>query len=176
MTDVSAALGLSQLERYAQLLSRRHAILERYAEGLAGLGVELLGYDLMKDVDGVEGAGRSGLEPFPTEKHPGSAEGLSVSSGHLCMVQLTGVPEAFRNLFIERMAEKEVNCNVHYKPLPLLTAYKNLGFCIDDYPQAYAQFKRQVTLPLHTRLSDLEIDYVIDAFRVCYGECVSAGV
>jgi dTDP-4-amino-4,6-dideoxygalactose transaminase len=173
MTDVSAALGLSQLERYPQLLSRRHAILERYTTGLAGLAAELLDHG---SAEGVEGVERSSLEPVPTEKYPDSVEGLTVSSGHLCMVQLTGVSEAFRNLFIERMTKKEVACNVHYKPLPLLTAYKNLGFNIADYPRAHARFKRQVTLPLHTKLTDLEIDYVIDAFKASYEECVRAGV
>ncbi|HBT95939.1 MAG TPA: capsular biosynthesis protein [Coriobacteriia bacterium] len=143
MTDVSAALGLSQLVRYPEMLTERHAHLARYSEGLAGLDVEILEH--VSD-DGA-------------------------SSAHLCMVRLTGRREEFRNRFIECMAERGVTCNVHYKPLPLLTAYRNLGFDIGDFPQAFARYENQVTLPLYSKLSAEEVGYVIEAFKASYQEC-----
>jgi dTDP-4-amino-4,6-dideoxygalactose transaminase len=148
MTDVVAALGLVQLKRYPVLLEKRRAVLEQYASKLAlkltPSKVEILGhYTATGD-----------------------------SSGHLCLVRLIGKDEDFRNRFIECMAAREVACNVHYKPLPLLTAYKALGFSIDDYPHALAQYKNEVTLPLHTRLCPEEIDYIIAAFEASYQECV----
>jgi dTDP-4-amino-4,6-dideoxygalactose transaminase len=148
MTDVSAALGLAQLERYPQLLARRRAILERYCEALTSDDINIL--------------------PPYTER--------GESSGHLCLMRLTGKGEAFRNRFIERMAEREVSCNVHYKPLPLLTAYRRLGFAIEDFPHAFAQYANEVTLPLHTRLTDEQVAYVIESVKASYGECVREGV
>jgi dTDP-4-amino-4,6-dideoxygalactose transaminase len=148
MTDLLAALGLAQLERYPQMLAKRRAVLERYVEGLASLSVAVLAH----------------YTPRGT------------SSGHLCLVRLLGRGMAFRNQLIERMAERDVVCNVHYKPLPLLTAYRNLGFDIADFPHAYAQFENEVTLPLHSRLTDEEVDYVIESFEASYKECVQAGV
>jgi dTDP-4-amino-4,6-dideoxygalactose transaminase len=148
MTDIAAALGRAQLERYPALLDRRHAIIERYTEGLASAEVEVLSHRT-----------RAG-----------------VSSGHLCLTRLVGQTESFRNHFIKRMAERDIVCNVHYKPLPLLTAYKNLGFDIADFPNARAQYENEVSLPLHTRLVDEDVDRVIDAFKASYQECVSLGV
>jgi dTDP-4-amino-4,6-dideoxygalactose transaminase len=148
MTDIAAALGLAQLERYPELLARRHAILERYTGELASTDVEILCHRTAK----------------------------SVSSAHLCLVRLVGKRESFRNLFIDRMAARKIACNVHYKPLPLLTAYRTLGFAIEDFPHAFAQYQNEVTLPLHTRLTDDEVDYVIDSFRASWQECVKAGV
>ena len=90
--------------------------------------------------------------------------------------RLLGHGQAFRNELINRMAEEGVACNVHYKPLPLLTAYKNLGFDIADFPNAYAQFENEVTLPLHTKLTDADVDYVADAFHRVYAELEAEGV
>jgi dTDP-4-amino-4,6-dideoxygalactose transaminase len=148
MTDVVAALGLVQLRRYPALLEARRALLEQYTSKLA-LKLSSSEAELLAHY---------------------TATGNS--SGHLCLVRLVGKDEHFRNRFIERMAAHEVACNVHYKPLPLLTAYKALGFSIDDYPHAHAQYKNEVTLPLHTRLSLEDVDYITTAFEASYQECV----
>ncbi|MDR1183361.1 MAG: DegT/DnrJ/EryC1/StrS family aminotransferase [Coriobacteriales bacterium] len=148
MTDLTAALGLAQLKRYPQMLARRHVIVERYVDALASSNIELLSHH--------------------TER--------GVSSGHLCLIRLIGQSADFRNRLIARMAECDITCNVHYKPLPLLTAYRNLGFDITDFPNALAQFENEVTLPLHSKLSDAEVDYVVESFQASYEECVRAGV
>ena len=137
MTDIQAALGLAQLRRYPASLARRRAIVERYERNLGECDVELL---------------RHYGEDFE-------------SSGHLMLVRLTGKSSAFRNARIERMADDGVATNVHYKPLPLLTAYRDLGFAIADFPNALAQFENEVTLPLHTLLSDEDVDYVAGSFK-----------
>ena len=137
MTDIQAALGLEQLRRYPASLARRRAIVERYERNLGECDVELL---------------RHYGEDFE-------------SSGHLMLVRLTGKSSAFRNALIERMADDGVATNVHYKPLPLLTAYRDLGFAIADFPNALAQFENEVTLPLHTLLSDEDVDYVAGSFK-----------
>jgi dTDP-4-amino-4,6-dideoxygalactose transaminase len=168
MTDVAAALGLAQLKRYPELLIRRREILERYDAGLVSNGLVL--------------SGSAADEAALDELSPGSVNMLQhfterrASSGHLCLVRLIGRSEDFRNQFIERMAERGVACNVHYKPLPLLTAYKNLGFDIKDFPNAFRQYENEVTLPLHTRLTNDEVDYVIDSFKESYRKCVRTGV
>ena len=136
MTDIMAAIGLMQLKRYPEMLYRRRQIINRYNEGLEGQAVEVLNhYD---------------------ENHS--------SSGHLYLVRLTGKDVEFRNEVITKMAERGIACNVHYKPLPMMTAYKNLGFDIQDYPNAYNQYRNEITLPLHTCLTDEEVDYVIANF------------
>lgn len=137
MTDIQAAIGLAQLDRYPGLLARRRAIIERYEAGLAGTGASVI-------------------------EHYG---GGAVSSGHLMLVRVPGIDEAARNRIIELMAENGVAANVHYKPLPLFTAYRNLGFDIADFPNAYAQYRCEITLPLHTLLSDDDVDYVIETFK-----------
>ena len=136
MTDVAAAMGLSQMKRYGGLLERRRQIIERYDAALKPLGVEV-------------------LEHY-TDAH--------TSSGHLYLTRIPGITAGQRNEIITKMAELGVACNVHYKPLPLLTAYKNLGFDIADFPNAYAHFENEITLPLHTRLGDEQVDYVIDCY------------
>ena len=136
MTDISAAIGLVQIRRYAELLHRRRQIVERYNEALKDCNVQVL-------------------------KHYGDDH---QSSGHLYLVRLLGKDAEFRNEVIRKMAERGIACNVHYKPLPMMTAYKNLGFDIKDYPNASRQFKNEVTLPLHTRLSDEDVAYVIGNF------------
>lgn len=137
MTDIMAAIGLVQLERYPGMLARRREIIGRYNEALRGCGVRV-------------------LEHYG-ENHE--------SSGHLYLTRLSGRDEAFRNGVIERMAEREIACNVHYKPLPMMTAYKNLGFDIKDYPNAYNQYRNEITLPLHTCLTDEQVEYVIENFK-----------
>ena len=136
MTDISAAIGLVQIRRYAELLHRRRQIVERYNEALKDCKVQVL-------------------------NHYGDDH---QSSGHLYLVRLLGKDSEYRNEVIRKMAERGIACNVHYKPLPMMTAYKNLGFDIKDYPNAYRQFENEVTLPLHTRLSDEDVEYVIGNF------------
>ncbi|MCM1030183.1 MAG: DegT/DnrJ/EryC1/StrS aminotransferase family protein [Oscillibacter sp.] len=136
MTDIMAGLGLAQLKRYPELLHRRRQIIERYNEALRNLSVQVL-------------------------DHYGDDHS---SSGHLYLVRLLGKDVQERNAVIEEMAARGIACNVHYKPLPMMTAYKNLGFDIADYPNAYNQYRNEVTLPLHTRLSDDDVDYVISNF------------
>ena len=136
MTDISAAIGLVQIRRYAELLHRRREIIERYNEALKDCNVQVLNHY--------------------GEDHQ--------SSGHLYLVRLLGKDSSYRNEVIRKMAERGIACNVHYKPLPMMTAYKNLGFDIKDYPNAYHQFENEVTLPLHTRLTDEDVEYVIGNF------------
>ena len=140
MTDIQAALGLAQLSRYRELVERRHGIVARYEAGLAGAGVTWLSH---------------------AEGDP-EGEGFR-SSGHLMLVRLTGRSRAFRDELIERLAKAGVATNVHYKPLPMLTAYRNLGYDIADFPNALAQFENEITLPLHTLLSDDDVDVVVAA-------------
>lgn len=136
MTDIMAAIGLMQFKRYPEMLARRREIINHYNNGLKGQQVEVLNhYD---------------------EKHS--------SSGHLYLVRLIGKDVEFRNEVINRMAERGIACNVHYKPLPMMTAYKNLGFDINDFPNSYNQYKNEITLPLHTCLTDEQVDYVIKNF------------
>lgn len=142
MTDIMASIGIAQLKRYPELLKRRKEIIEKYNEGLADQDVRVL-------------------------KHYG--DDFS-SSGHLYLVRLNGKTREECNKIIIKMAEAGVATNVHYKPLPLLTAYKDLGFDIKDYPNAYAMYENEITLPLHTKLSDEEVEYVIHTFRKSLSE------
>ena len=136
MTDVMAGIGLAQLKRYPEMLYRRRQIIEKYNEGLKDCNVQVLNHY--------------------SDTHS--------SSGHLYLVRLLGKTVEERNEVISKMAERGIACNVHYKPLPMMTAYKNLGFDIADYPNAYAQYENEVTLPLHTRLTDEDVEYVISNF------------
>jgi dTDP-4-amino-4,6-dideoxygalactose transaminase len=136
MTDIMAAIGLVQFKRYPEMLRRRRQIIERYDEALKNSNIQVL-------------------------EHYGDNHS---SSGHLYLVRLLGKDETYRNSVIEQMTERGIACNVHYKPLPMMTAYKALGFDIADYPNAYAQFANEITLPLHTRLSDEDVEYVISNF------------
>ena len=135
MTDIMAAIGLAQLKRYPEMLYRRRQIIERYDAALEASEI-----------------------PVWVLNHYGDEHS---SSGHLYLVRLLGKTLEQRNEVINRMAERGIACNVHYKPLPMMTAYKNLGFDINDYPNAYNQFVNEITLPLHTKLTDEDIDYVI---------------
>lgn len=136
MTDIMAAIGLVQMKRYPSLLERRHTLIERYNKALATYDVQL-------------------LDHF-NEKHK--------SSGHLYLVRLLGKDSEFRNHVITEMARREIACNVHYKPLPMMTAYKALGFDIKNYPNAFNQFHNEITLPLHTKLTDEQVDFLLKNF------------
>ena len=137
MTDIMAAIGLVQMKRYPALLERRKQIIGMYDDALKGCNVQVLNHY--------------------TDEH--------TSSGHLYLVRLLGKDSEYRNNVITEMAKREIACNVHYKPLPMMTAYKALGFDIKDYPNAYAQFCNEITLPLHTKLTDEMVEYVIENFK-----------
>lgn len=137
MTDIMAAIGLAQFERYDSLLARRREIIERYDEALKDCNVALL-------------------------NHYGNNY---ASSGHLYIVRLLGKDSEYRNEVIERMAERGIATNVHYKPLPMMTAYKQMGIDIKDYPNAYALYENAITLPLYSRLSDEDVEYIISNFK-----------
>ena len=136
MTDVAAALGLIQMKRYKSMLKRRKEIISRYNDAFVPLGVKVLAHY--------------------TE--------TNASSGHLYLTRVPGISLEQRNEIIIKMAEKGIACNVHYKPLPMHTAYKNMGFDITDYPNAFDYFANEITLPLHTCLTDDEIEYVIEQY------------
>ena len=135
MTDIAAALGLAQFKRYPAMLDRRRAIIEKYDGAFKSQGIKTLTHY---------------CENYR-------------SSGHLYITRIPDINEEKRNEIIAKMAERGVACNVHYKPLPLLTAYKNLGFNIKDYPNAYKNYENEITLPLYTSLTDEQIEYVIQS-------------
>ena len=135
MTDIMAALGLVQLKRYPEILKRRKEIIELYNKGLEGLPV-------------------TSLVHFTEE---------SQSSGHLYLMRINGYTEQQRNEFIIKMAEQGISTNVHYKPLPMHTAYKQIGFRMEDYPNTYKQYENEVTLPLHTCLTNIQINQIVEA-------------
>jgi len=136
MTDIAAAMGLKQFERYPNMLKRRREIIEKYDTALKPVGVKVL------------------------EHYNDTYE----SSGHLYLTWVPKITGEQRNEIIIKMAERGVACNVHYKPLPMHTAYKNLGFKIADYPNAYKHFENEITLPLHTKLTDADVEYVIEMY------------
>jgi len=137
MPDILAALGLAQLKRYDAMLSRRHELIKRYNEAFKDLPVEVLNH----------------------------ADKNHRSSGHLYFVRFIGKDADYRNAFYDKMKEKGVMCNVHFKPLPMFTAYKAKGFDIKDFPNSYDQHKNQLTLPMNTVITDKEAQYVIDCFK-----------
>lgn len=143
MTDINAAIGLVQLKRYPEMLGWRHEIIRRYDEAFKDLPVTLLDHR--------------------NEEHQ--------SSGHLYFVRVNNITEEKRNEIIIKMAEKGIACNVHYKPLPMLTAYNDLGFDIENYPNAYDQYKNQITLPLYSKLNKTDIDYIITCFKEILKAC-----
>lgn len=136
MTDIMAAIGLVQFKRYPAMLVRRRQIIDRYCEVLRDCDVTLMNHY--------------------SEEHS--------SSGHLFLVRLNDKDEAFRNSVIIEMAKRGIATNVHYKPLPMMTAYQNMGFDIKDYPNAFNQYRNEITLPLHTCLTDEEIEYIMENF------------
>ena len=137
MTDIMAGIGLAQMKRYPGMLERRKEIIEKYDAAFKPLGIEVL--------------------PHYTETYQ--------SSGHLYIARIPGVTLEQRQAIIIKMAEAGIACNVHYKPLPMMTAYKNMGFDIQDFPNAYDRFENEITLPLHTKLTDEEVEYVIENFK-----------
>lgn len=137
MTDIMAAIGLAQFERYADMLAHRRQIIERYNEVLKDCNVALL-------------------------NHYGNDY---ASSGHLYIVRLLGKNSDYRNSVIEKMAERGIATNVHYKPLPMMTAYKQMGIDIKDYPNAYALYENAITLPLYSRLTNEDVEYIISNFK-----------
>ncbi len=137
MTDITASIGLKQLERYPKLRERRLSIIERYNKTCSSLGVKYLAH-ISKN---------------------------SVGSGHLYITRIPGITPQERNDIIEEMAQKGVACNVHYKPLPMMTAYKNMGFNIKDFPNAYNFFANEITLPLYTKLTDEDVEYICQCFE-----------
>lgn len=137
MTDIQAAMGLAQLMRYQSMLKRRHEIISRYDNAFKNENVEVL-------------------------EHTGENYR---SSGHLYFIRPTGISEDARNDMIKKLAEKGIAINVHYKPLPMLTAYKNMGFDIEDYPNSYNYYRNEITLPLYSRLTDEQVDYIIEGVK-----------
>ena len=137
MTDIMAGIGLAQMERYEGLIERRHEIISKYNEAFKDLPVMVLNHR--------------------NENHR--------SSGHLYFIRIKGIDEEKRNEIIVKMAERGIACNVHYKPLPMLTAYKKLGFDIKEYPNAFDFYKNEITLPLYSKLTDEQVDYIIDNFK-----------
>ena len=137
MTDITAAIGLVQLDRYPGMLARRRQIIEKYDAAMDEMGIHHLTHY------GEDFAG----------------------SGHLYIINIPDIDAAIRNRIIMKMAEKGVACNVHYKPLPMMTAYKKLGWSISSFPNAYRHYLNEITLPLHTLLSDEDVDYVIETLR-----------
>ncbi len=142
MTDIMASIGLAQMKRYEGMLARRQEIIDRYNNAFEKIGVKLLNH---KD-----------------KEH--------CSSGHLYLVRVDGADVEKRNEIIVKMAEAGIACNVHYKPLPMLTAYKNMGFDIENYPNAFAQYQNEITLPLYSKLTDEQVDYIIENFVRIVGE------
>lgn len=149
MTDIHAAIGLAQMERYPALLKRRREIIEKYDRAFKPLGVHTL--------------------PHFTDEH--------ISSGHLYLTRIfkkNGEPvsDGERREIIIKLAERGITTNVHYKPLPMMTGYKKLGFDIKDYPNAYAHYANEISLPLFSRLTDEEVDYIIDNYTDVLNEYI----
>ena len=138
MTDIMASIGLAQFERYPDLLKRRKEIIEMYNNGLKDCNVEF-------------------LEHYTDN---------SKSSGHLYLVRILGKDEEYRNNLIKKLADVGIPTNVHYKPLPMMTAYKNMGFDIKDFPNSYDMYKNEITLPLHTLLTNEQVEYIISKFKI----------
>ena len=136
MTDIVAGIGLAQMKRYPDLLKRRKEIIQKYDENFKPLGIKTLNHY--------------------TDEYQ--------SSGHLYITRVPNITLEQRSEIITKMAEQGIACNVHYKPLPMMTAYKNLGFDIKDYSNAYQLFENEITLPLHTKLTNKEVDYVIEKY------------
>lgn len=142
MTDIMAAIGLKQLDRYSELLAKRRQLIEKYDELLCPLNIRRLVH----------------------------FDDRNISSGHLYLLRIPDITEEQRNVIIEKLAEAGIAANVHYKPLPLLTAYKKSGFDIKDYPNAYNQYLNEITLPLHTKLTIKDVEYICENVKKCINE------
>ena len=136
MTDIMASIGLAQLRRYDELLNIRHNIIKKYNEAFKNLPVKVLNHE----------------------------DNTHRSSGHLYLVRIDGINETTRNEIIIELAKRGISSNVHYKPLPILTAYKKMGFDINDFPNSYLQYQNEITLPLYSKLTSREVDYIIENF------------
>lgn len=145
MTDIMAAIGLAQMKRYPSMLQRRRQIIEKYDSVLRPLGIKT-------------------LEHYTGQYH---------SSGHLYISRVPGIDLEQRQEIIVKMAEQGVACNVHYKPLPMMTAYREQGYCINKYPNAYENYKNEITLPLHTKLTDEEVEYIVNIYSTLLKEYLS---
>ena len=143
MTDIMAAIGLKQLERYPDLLKKRYGLIEQYNNGLLSFGFQVLNH----------------------------CEKDKISSGHLYLMRIPGIGETDRNRIIEQLARQGIASNVHYKPLPMMTAYKKMGFDMKDFPNAYRQYENEITLPLHTCLEEKDIEYIISEVADIMEEC-----
>lgn len=143
MTDIQASIGLEQLKRYGQMIDRRHEVIGMYDDAFSSIDIGLLNH--------------------ADESHR--------SSGHLYFIRPKRIDETQRNAMIVRLAELGVSSNVHYKPLPMLTAYKKMGFDIKDYQKAYNYYKNEITLPLYSKLTDEEVEYIIGSVRTVLKEC-----
>ena len=139
MTDIMASIGLVQLNRYEDMLKRRHEIISMYNEAFKNSPITLLNHK----------------------------DNTHISSGHLYFVRIDSITEEKRNEIIVKMADKGVACNVHYKPLPMLTAYRNIGFNINDYPNSYHQYQNEITLPLYSKLTNEDVEYIVSCFKEC---------
>jgi len=137
MTDIQAAIALVQLKRFREIQGRRREIIEMYDKAMDEIGIGYL-HHVNDDF---------------------------VTSCHIYLTRVQNIGHRERNEIIDRMAELGVSCNVHFKPLPMMTAYKNMGFDIKDYPNAYAHYKNEITLPLHTKLSNDDVKYVIECYK-----------
>ena len=143
MTDIMAAIGLVQLKRYPEMLKWRHEIISMYNEAFKNLPVTLLNHK----------------------------DDIHMSSGHLYFIRVNEISEEKRNAIIIKMAEKGVACNVHYKPLPMMSAYKKRGFNIKDYPNAFKQYQNEITLPLYSKLTNEDVEYIVSCFKECLKKC-----
>ena len=137
MTDIAAAIGLAQMQRYQKMLEKRKNIIKKYDEAFLPMGL------------------------LPLKHYTDEYS----SSGHLYIIRIPDIEEKTRNEIIEEMAKRGIATNVHYKPLPMHTAYKELGFNINDYPNAFKKYKNSITLPLYTKLTDDDVDYIISNFK-----------
>ena len=155
MTDIVAALGLVQVKRYPELLKRRRELVRLYSDELASVGLTHTGTTSKLEI--MDHAPSTGL-----------------SSCHLLITRLIGKEQKFRNAVIRSMATRGIACNVHFKPLPLFTAYRDRGFKAEDFPHAIAQFSNELTLPLHTLLTDNDVSFIVQSLGAAYEECESS--
>lgn len=167
MTDILASLGLIQLQRYPELLAKRRSLVAAYEQGLEGQPVSY-----RQHYSNGQGSSNAADEDAIARRDTRFCS----SSGHLMMVSLDGKTRVFRNALIEELASRSIATNVHYKPLPMLTAYQNLGFKPQEYPNAIAQFEKEITLPLHTLLTLDDVSYICDNFKDAYRSLEAKGI
>lgn len=167
MTDILASLGLVQLQRYPELLAKRRSLVAAYEQGLEGQPVSY-----RQHYSNEQGSSNAADEDATARRDTRFCS----SSGHLMMVSLDGKTRVFRDALIEELASRNIATNVHFKPLPMLTAYQNLGFKPQEYPNAIAQFEKEITLPLHTLLTLDDVSYICDNFKDAYRSLEAKGI